>query len=126
MRDLVVVGSIDQREDTEAIRQAVETNNTDENAMVEGAVTDFLLIGTLAVDKQQQLLVLSGEERTLGKLFVRMTCKHVQLNFAGSSNSFSEEYCCCNDLATPIKAYTGFSKLRAGTAEEVVDKSATP
>jgi len=82
----------DQCKDTEAIRQAVATNNKNENAMVEGADTDFFLIGTLAVDKQQQLLVLPGEERTLGKLFVRMTRKQAQINVGGSSNSFSEEY----------------------------------
>ena len=110
----------DQREDTEAIRQAVATINKNENAMVEGADTDFFLIGTLAVDKQQQLLVLSGEERTLGKLFVRMTRKPVQINVGGSSDSFSEEYWCCNDLATQIQGYPGFSKLRAGTTEEIV------
>ena len=110
----------DQREDTEAIRQAVATINKNENAMVEGADTDFFLIGTLAVDKQQQLLVLPGEERTLGKLFVRMTRKPVQINVGGSSDSFSEEYWCCNDLATQIQGYPGFSKLRAGTTEEIV------
>ena len=72
-----------QLEDTEIIRQALETSNKNRNAMVEGVDTDFLLIAALAVDKQQQLLVLSGEERTLGKLFVRTTSKQVHLNVGG-------------------------------------------
>ena len=109
-----------QREDTEAIHQAVQTINEAENAIIEAQDTDIFCIGTLAADKQQQLLELSREERTLGKLFVRMTSQDVPLSVGSNSGSFSEEYWCCNDLATQIKAYPGFSKLRAGTTEEVV------
>jgi hypothetical protein len=49
-----------------------------------------------------------------------MTSQDVPLCVGSNSGSFSEEYWCCNDLATQIKAYPGFSKLRAGTTEEVV------
>ena len=87
--------------------------------MIVGQDTDFLSIGTLAANKQQQLLELSGEEGTLGKLFVRMTSQNVPLGVDVSSESFSEDYW-CTELATQIKAYPGFSKLRVGSAEEVV------
>jgi hypothetical protein len=107
-----------QREDTELERQATQTMRNGKNTLLVGDDIDHLCIGTLAADKQQQLLLLSREERTLGKIFVRMKSQQVPLGDGGDSGSFEEQYWCCDDLANEIKALPELSKQRAGTAEE--------